>query len=159
MYTAALSKGVVVTDLCSFLDGTGTVLDIHTAVSGVVVIDVVSTDGTISAEHADCAAVIYTPGNLGAAADIAAAAFHHHSAGDFSGRGIIIDIYGTAGNVTGTRSHHDRAGDGTAVNIAGAAAYIHRRSPFGEVFDFGGTTNVASAISPCRDGAVDRGSI
>ena len=160
MYTAALSKGVVVTDLCSFLDGTGTVLDIHTAVSGVVVIDVVSADGTGAAKHADCAAIIDTvAGNLGVTVDIAGAAFHHHSAGVFSGRGIIRDFYGTAGNVTGTRSHHDGAGDGTAANIAGAAPYIHRRNPFGVVFDFGGTTDVASATRPCRDGAVDRGSI
>ena len=150
---------MVASDTCVFLDGTGPALYIHTAVFGIVIVDVAPTDGTISAEHADCAAVIYTPGNLGVAADIAAAAFHHHSASDFSGRGIIIDFYGTAGNATGTRSHHDGAGDGTAANIAGAAPYIHRRNPFGVVFDFGATTDVASATSQCRDGAVDRGSI
>ncbi|WP_204899372.1 hypothetical protein [Pseudoflavonifractor capillosus] len=125
------------------LNVTGPALYIHTAVFGIVIVDVAPTDGTISAEHADCAAIIDTvAGNPGVAADIAAAAFHHHSAGDFSGRGIIIDFYGPAGDDTGTpnhdgagnstagdvtgspKSYQDGAGDGAAGDIAGATAHI-----------------------------------
>ena len=106
------------------LNVTGPALDIHTAVFGIVIVDVAPTDGTISAEHADCAAVIYTPGNLGVTADIAGAAFHHHSAGVFSGRGIIIDFYGTAGDVTGSLTYLDGAGNSTAGDVTGSPTYL-----------------------------------
>ena len=178
MYAGAGIGGSVLADDCVVLNGAGTARYIDTARFGSVIVDGVPADGTITAKHADRAAVINTvAGNLGVAADVATAFFHHHSAGGFSGQGSIRDIYGTAGDVAGAPIYHggtrdgtagDIAGaaiyhggtrDGTAGDIAGAARYIHRRSPFGEVFDFGGTTNVASATTPCRDGAVDRGSI
>ena len=161
MYAGAGIGGSVLADDCVVLNGAGTARYIDTARFGSVIVDGVPADGTATAEHADCAAVIDTVfGNLGSTANVAGATFHNHSTCCISGfRSVPNIFYITAGDVTGARSHHDGAGDGTAGNIAGAAPYIHRRSLFGGVFDFGGTTDVASAIRPCRDGAVDRGSI
>ena len=141
MYAAALSKGVVVTDLCSFLDGTGTVLDIHTAVSGVVVIDVVSADGTAAAKHADCAAVIdAAAGNAGVAADAAAAVFYHHSAGGFPGDGgIVRDGYGAAGDVAGA------AIDTNAHFIIGVCVAL----------DYGVLAGYIACSAIHRDGSID----